>query len=344
MVSLAKSVGNAGINMPADVLNVQVNLNRIPALRGGPPIPLDADSRVGPMTLDAIARFQKHHFGWSDGRIDPKGKTHQQLELELASLPTTPDVDLNGGRDTSPNAWPSNEIQAAMVNRVLSNLPPQVVEAGASDWLWNLSPARLTIIDVAIQEAKPYPGRVSDMEGQTGLNVDPWDGKTKRIRHGWRRLHEYFQTASVHVDMNIEEQREGILCWNKRVQQPHLPQAPGTTPGVHWCGIFATWALSNAQSRWPNFVRRPLRWMSPLISMPKQLAMENGGKLNLEAGDVAVILKNTHHFTLISPPVGNTKNSLVWVISANDEYQSILIKTFPVSSILMRYSGDDIFL
>jgi hypothetical protein len=343
-IQLAESVGHAGKNRSDDVLAVQVNLNRIPVGEGGPSIPLDPDAKVGPMTINAIARFQKHQFKWSDGRIDPKGKTHQRLNQILNTLPAIPDSGVNGNSHSSPLVWPDPALKAPMLARVLSNLPPQVVEAGAEAWLSNLSPARLTIVDVALQEAKPYPGKVSDMEGQTSLQVDPWDGKQKRIRHGWRRLHEYFIQASVSVNMNIPEEREGILCWNKRVQKEKLPQAKDTTPGVHWCGIMATWVLKNAQNRWPNFHHRPLRWMSPLISMPSLLAMNNGGKLDLNPGDVAVILKNTHHFTLISPPMGNPKSPVVWAVSGNDEYQSILVKTFPVSLILMRYFGDDIFL
>src|SRR5690606_10509175 len=132
MVTLSKSVGQAASNLPADVLVVQVNLNRIPNLRGGPVIPLATDSRVGPLTIGAIAKFQRHHFGWSDGRIEPSGKTFQQLEMELNSLPVVPDIGLNGGRDISPSAWPNSEIQSAMIARVLSYLPSQVIEAASS--------------------------------------------------------------------------------------------------------------------------------------------------------------------------------------------------------------------
>lgn len=342
LIPLSASVGNGGKNLPPDVLTIQVNLNRVPQARGGPAVPLEPDSKNGPRTVGAIADFQRHYFKWGDGRVDPKGQTHRQLEEVIASLPSTPDIGLGASPHATPNAWPNEELRQAMKARVLSNLPPQVIESGAETWLDFLSPARMTIIDVALQEAKPYPGKVSDMEGHTSLGVDPWDSKTKRIRHGWRRLHEYFQLAQVQVDMNIETEREGILCWNKRVQKNHLPQAPGTTPGIHWCGIFCTWVLKTAQSRWPNFHRRPLRWMSPLISMPTLLAMNNGGKLDVSPGDIGVILKNTHHFTIVSPPIGSPP--VVWTVSGNDEYQSILVKPFLVSLILMRYSGDDIFL
>lgn len=344
VLAISKSVGMGGINVPVDVFAVQVNLNRIPQAKGGPLAILGTDSKVGPNTIGAISRFQKHHFGWSDGRIDPGKKTHQKLQTILDELPPVPDVGLSGSAQATTNAWPDISAQAPMLERVLSNLPKNDVFAGAATWLAGLSPARLTAIDIALQEATPYPGKVSDMEGHTSNQRDPFDGKIKRIRHGWRRLKEYFDEAQVTVNMNLPEQREGIMCWNKRVQVPGLPQAPGTTAGIHWCGIFDTWVYRRTQARWPNFQHRPLRWMSPLISMPRQVAMENGGKVDIAPGDVAVILKNTHHFLLISPPVSSGKSQVVWTVSANDEYQSILIKPFAVSLILMRYSCDDIFM
>lgn len=343
-IALSASVGLGGQNRPSDVKTIQVNLNRVPVSRGGPTPPLNPDAKIGPLTTGAIARFQKNYFGWGDGLITPGAQTHRQLETVINSLPSTPDIGLGGAGPATPDVWPNSGSQSDMIERVLSNLPKTESLANARDWLEQLSPARLTIIDVALQEATPRPGRVSDMEGHTSLQIDPWDGTRKRMRNGWRRLHEYFQSASVAVDMNIPAEREGILCWNKRVQKNHLPQAPGTTPGIHWCGIFATWVCRTAQMRWPNFHHRPLRWMSPLISMPSLTALQNGGKLDVRPGDIAVILKNTHHFVVISPPVGDPKNPAVWAVSGNDEYQSILIKTFARHLILMRYDGDAIFL
>ncbi|HMP58356.1 MAG TPA: hypothetical protein PKD86_03280 [Gemmatales bacterium] len=355
-IQLAESVGKWGKNKPVDVMTVQVHLNRVPSEWGGPKPSLDPDSKVGPLTIGAIARFQKHHFGWSDGRIDPGQKTHRKLEEVVANQPPVFDVHVNGDPLASPLGWPDPALQASMLERILDHLSrTEIPTLDVASWLKGLSPARLTAIDVALQEAIPYPGRVSDL--MTSRQVDPVDGKTKRCRIGWPRLKEYFDEAMqgfLAARWHKDEVREGILCWNKRViesgGQPggKMPQEAGTTEGIQWCGIFTTWVYRRSQARWPNFRHRPLRWMSPMMSMPLQVAMELkfGDKLDLRPGDVGVIQHRTHHFVIISPILGGAKpkDQFVWIVSANDEYQSVLVKTMKVDKILSRYSADDIFI
>lgn len=215
-VVLSKSVGNAGVNKPADVLSVQVNLNRVPQSSGGPLDPLAPDSIAGPLTIGAIRRFQQHHFGWADGRIDPGQKTHQTLNAVVDSLAPLPDAGVSGNPQASPLVWPDPGLQEAM----LATVGELFARAGqawlAGDWLRGLSPARLTTIAVALAETFPRPwGAVSDQ--RTSFQVDPWDGTLKRIRNEWQKLREYLDVgAPALVNMNNPDHREGVLCWNKR--------------------------------------------------------------------------------------------------------------------------------
>src|SRR6266850_3460843 len=91
--SIFKSVGRmGGKNGPDDVITVQQLLNKPPAAKGGSIPPLDFDGLCGPKTIDAIQKFQLHHFGWSgaDGRVDPAGPTLQKLNEFDALSPDAP--------------------------------------------------------------------------------------------------------------------------------------------------------------------------------------------------------------------------------------------------------------
>src|SRR6187401_1626534 len=77
--SILASVGQGGVNQFPDVETVQSLLNQVPTISGGPVPLLDVDGRVGPLTTGAIGKFQKHHFGWQDFRVDPNNKTIAKL-------------------------------------------------------------------------------------------------------------------------------------------------------------------------------------------------------------------------------------------------------------------------
>ncbi|MBI4566737.1 MAG: hypothetical protein HY716_18830 [Planctomycetes bacterium] len=74
------SVGQGGLNHPSDVMTVQYLLNCVPATQGGPSPELAVDGIVGPKTINAIHRFQKASFNWSDGRVDAGGKSLKALQ------------------------------------------------------------------------------------------------------------------------------------------------------------------------------------------------------------------------------------------------------------------------
>lgn len=89
MASITESVGRmGGKNRPDDVLTVKQLLNGVGAAKGGPAPPLALTVHCDQKTIDAIQRFQLHHFGWSiaDGRVDPDGPTLAKLN-ELSGSP-----------------------------------------------------------------------------------------------------------------------------------------------------------------------------------------------------------------------------------------------------------------
>jgi hypothetical protein len=92
MASITESVGRmGGKNRPDDVLTVKQLLNSVGAAKGGPNPPLPVTPVCDQKTIDAIQKFQLHHFGWSiaDGRVDPNGPTLAKLN-ELSGAPVTP--------------------------------------------------------------------------------------------------------------------------------------------------------------------------------------------------------------------------------------------------------------
>ena len=93
--SLGASVGQGGLNKPADVMTVQFLLNCVPVSQGGPIKDLAVDGIIGPKTILAIRQFQKTQFGWADGRVDPEqsgGTTIVGLKT-FDPLPDSPSVD-----------------------------------------------------------------------------------------------------------------------------------------------------------------------------------------------------------------------------------------------------------
>jgi peptidoglycan hydrolase-like protein with peptidoglycan-binding domain len=77
--SITASVGRGGRNLADDVRAVQSALNAQDVADGGPGVKLAVDGLVGPLTIAAIEHYQRHHFGWADGRVDPDGPTIHAL-------------------------------------------------------------------------------------------------------------------------------------------------------------------------------------------------------------------------------------------------------------------------
>lgn len=77
--TISASVGQGGSNVRSDVATVQYLLNCVHSAQGGPLEELVIDGLIGPLTIGAIYRFQKSRFSFSDGRVDPGGKTLGEL-------------------------------------------------------------------------------------------------------------------------------------------------------------------------------------------------------------------------------------------------------------------------
>jgi hypothetical protein len=76
---LKRPVGRGAAVAGPDVVTIQKALNEVTPEFGGPVVKLEPDGKVGPLTLAAIEKFQQHHFGFKDGRVDVFGKTHAKL-------------------------------------------------------------------------------------------------------------------------------------------------------------------------------------------------------------------------------------------------------------------------
>jgi peptidoglycan hydrolase-like protein with peptidoglycan-binding domain len=86
-----KSTVGGFANAPTDdTLIVQQMLNAIPAASGGPVVALKVDGICGPKTRAAISRFQSRNLGFSDGRVDPGGKTIRVLVDMIQDSPAIP--------------------------------------------------------------------------------------------------------------------------------------------------------------------------------------------------------------------------------------------------------------
>ena len=89
------STGRDSVNQPDDVTALQDALNDLLPNEGGPIDPLAVTGIMDLPTGQAIRRFQKMHFGWQDGVVDPRQKTLQKLN-EMRRTPMSPlDTTLN---------------------------------------------------------------------------------------------------------------------------------------------------------------------------------------------------------------------------------------------------------
>lgn len=83
-------VGGPASARSDDTLIVQQMLNAIPVSAGGPAAVLRLDGICGPKTRGAISGFQSRNLGFSDGRVDPGGRTIQALVSMIQDSPAIP--------------------------------------------------------------------------------------------------------------------------------------------------------------------------------------------------------------------------------------------------------------
>jgi hypothetical protein len=89
MGAITRSVGAAGgVNLPADVTEIQRLLNLVPVAKGGAAPPFFVFGTCDPATKATILRFQKAQVpAFADGRIDAGGPTLAKLNA-LAAAPS----------------------------------------------------------------------------------------------------------------------------------------------------------------------------------------------------------------------------------------------------------------
>lgn len=78
--TIRATVGEGGANIPADVATVQYLLNCVPVSHGGPIKELKIDGFAGVLTIEAINRFRKVHFGSSNSRVESGEQTLSELK------------------------------------------------------------------------------------------------------------------------------------------------------------------------------------------------------------------------------------------------------------------------
>jgi hypothetical protein len=78
--TITATVGKGGANIPAEVATVQYLLNGVPPSAGGPLRKLKIDGFAGVVTIEALDRFQKFHFGASESRIQCGEMTFRELK------------------------------------------------------------------------------------------------------------------------------------------------------------------------------------------------------------------------------------------------------------------------
>ncbi len=115
---IARSVGDGGANVVADVRTIQSALNDLAAESGRPNPPLKVDGIVGPKTLAAIKAFQQTHVRVVDLRIDPGGATLAALNAELGAGAPVVAQGITGGRvqaSRKPEFLPPDPAVTALV-------------------------------------------------------------------------------------------------------------------------------------------------------------------------------------------------------------------------------------
>ena len=105
--TVTAAVGAGSTNIPSDVATVQYLLNCVPVSRGGPFQELKIDGFAGVITIEAINRFQKFHFGSSNSRVEFGGETLGQLKKYDSSPYSAPVVAPNFKASNSEKMDPS---------------------------------------------------------------------------------------------------------------------------------------------------------------------------------------------------------------------------------------------
>ncbi len=295
---IAASVGVGGMNRKPDVEIIQRLLNAVPLPKGGPNPMLDTDGLCGSKTCNAISRFQQVTFGRADGRIDPGFQTLNALLQLLQQLGLLAQI-LSGVPGLGPGPSPAAPNGPATV----SNLRREIVK-------WAKLAAHGPYGDVG--GGAPH-GIISDLD--TVIETLSWGGK-RTVRRGWKNYKEVFDVAVAGWSpnhWNAPGYLDGVKVPGKRV-----PLAPGSSVGISWCGIFATWCWIKAG--------KSTKWAAGVGPMG---AKKVGGNQGIQPGDMCVQYGSEVHHFLATAVNGTTVEG----IHGNSTAQSILDKPVNLGTI-----------
>lgn len=204
--TISASVGKGGVNHQSDVRAVQELLNKIAADQGGPEPRLVPDGLIGPKTIAAIKRFQKHHGLEDDGKVDPDRNTLAMLnavasqELALGQrIPNKSEKDVSG-------------VIAAKIKRdtpeflaLISNINQDIVfkdeEATGADRMMTVKlQEKLDALAVLVKQA--FPGKKLRV-------TECWD---ENDEHSAGSLHYEGRAADLTVS-DRDSAKLGKLAW-----------------------------------------------------------------------------------------------------------------------------------
>ena len=106
MASISASVGMGGRNHLVDVRALQEAFNSLPGRQSCLIRRLAVDGACGMHTLQAIARFQLHHFGWTDRLVERDGVTIAAINEMLR--------DGQSHQASRARAWARAELRAQL--------------------------------------------------------------------------------------------------------------------------------------------------------------------------------------------------------------------------------------
>jgi hypothetical protein len=301
---ISAAVGVAAPNRADDVRRIQAMLNALPAARGGPQPLLQVDGACGPLTCAAIRRFQSQNLGFADGTISPGMKTITALVALLQSLGLMDGLQ-GGGGAPAPAPAPGQENGAA--------LGPTALREKIRLWALMCTQGPYG----AVGAGAKY-GIVSD--------ADTLIEGGRTVRRGWKNLKSIFEDTVVGWTENhwkAPHYLDGVRIPGWRV--PQTGKEKVRTEGISWCGIFATWCWikSGKASKW-------------MAGAGPTGAQRVSGRDGIQVGDICVQNNQwIHHFVAV-----DVRGDTIMGVNGNSDFQSILLKPMPRSSVGMYYRPD----
>ncbi len=281
---ISASVGLGGVNNINDVRVIQSALNDVGASNGGPFIPLKVDGISGPLTAKAIANFQLRNLGFSDSRVDPKGRTLRALNAQRGNSVSA--VSAVGAGPASPQGdRKTSTLPNPLIVPLIESLLPQIRAA-------------IRAASFQLSLAKPFVG-TQKLQVPQGPFLAPARASLRLLNNIFsldkfanpQPAHERLSVAFRNMDVALNRRFETSPLASKTLFVPNTKEfmerqaAAYTTPG----GAFAL----------PN-ERNSLGLPNDLIFLCSNLATEN------RDNQIRVAIHELAHY--VSPKNDKTKD------------------------------------